>query len=264
MPPLDKSTASQFIKLMYIGDSGAGKTGSLVSLVEAGYRLRILDMDNGVTVLRSYIMEQCPNRIDQVEYETCRDNIIATNMGPTIRGVAKAYVKATKLLTKWTDETTPCEWGSDTILVIDSLATLSQAAFNWQKSLNPGAVGKAQLKWVGGAQESIETILAMLTSETFECNVIVISHVEYIDDGQGNIIRGQVDAIGKKLGPRIPKYFNTMVLATMIGSGSNIKREIATVPTNLIALKNPAPFRLDNSLPLETGLATLFEKLKEI
>ena len=42
MPPLSESTASHFVKLMYIGDSGTGKTGSLASLAAAGYKLRLV------------------------------------------------------------------------------------------------------------------------------------------------------------------------------------------------------------------------------
>lgn len=262
MAPLRDS--SPFIKIMYIGDSSTGKTGSLLSLVKAGYKLRILDMDNGTQILRNLINHECPELIDNVDVEPCRDNIVMSAQGPTIMGVAKGYIKATKLLTKWSDDTAPSEWGEDTILVIDSLGSLSQAAFWWRRSLDPGAVGKAQLKWTGGAQESVETVLAMLTSDSFECNVIVISHVQYIEDENGNIIKGQTDTIGKKLGPKVPKYFNSLILATLTGSGKNATRTIRTTPTNLIALKNPAPFKLDESLPLETGLATLFAELKEI
>src|SRR6185503_5608465 len=35
-------------KLMIVGPSGEGKTGALASLVCAGYKLRILDFDNGI------------------------------------------------------------------------------------------------------------------------------------------------------------------------------------------------------------------------
>ncbi len=261
MPPLSESTASRFVKLMYIGDSGTGKTGSLASLAAAGYKLRILDMDNGVPVLRNYINETSPSSIVNVEYETCRDNYQAQTGGPAIKGPPKAYIEATKLMNKWTDGTEPQSWGEDYIFVLVSLTGLGQAALEWAMALNRGA--KDGRQWYNAAQRSLEVILAMLTSETFECNVIVISHIQYSEDKDG-LQRGYATAIGKALGPYIPRFFNTMILAELSGTGKNAKRTIRTVPTNLIALKNPAPFRVDETFPLGTGMATLFEKLKEL
>lgn len=261
MVSLSEHKSSRFVKIMYIGDSGTGKTGSLASLVEAGYKLRILDLDNGVTVLREFIKESCPDKLGLVDYETCRDKYKSSPGGPIISGMPRAYVDATKLMTQWSDETIPSEWGEDTVFVLDSLSALGRAALAWAEGLNPSAKDRRQ--WYGTAQNSLENIIAMLTSDAFEANVIVISHVHYSEDRSG-IERGYANAIGKALGPRIPMYFNSMILAETSGMGKGAKRTIRTVPTNLITLKTPAPFKIDESLPLETGLATLFDKLKEI
>ncbi len=51
MPTLDAHESSRYAKLIYIGDSGTGKTGSLVSLLADGYKLKILDMDAGLDSL---------------------------------------------------------------------------------------------------------------------------------------------------------------------------------------------------------------------
>mgnify|MGYP001496439716 CR=1 FL=1 len=50
MTSLADHHASSLVKMLYIGDSGTGKTGSLVSLVDAGYKVHVLDMDNGLDV----------------------------------------------------------------------------------------------------------------------------------------------------------------------------------------------------------------------
>jgi len=261
MVALSENKSSKFVKLMYIGDSGTGKTGSLVSLVAAGYKLRILDMDNGVPVLRNYIQEQCPDNMHLVDYETCRNKYKMTDGGPIVSGAANAYIKATKLMTKWSDDTVPSEWGPDTVFVLDSLTGLGRSALEWARSMNMNARDGRQ--WYNTAQRSIETILALLTSDSFECNVIVISHIQYIEN-EDEPRRGFANSVGKALGPIIPSYFNTMICAEMTGIGKNATRSIRTVPNHLIALKNPAPFKLDEKLPLGTGLATLFENLKEI
>ena len=58
MVKLAEHTSGDATRILYLGNSGAGKTGSLVSLVEAGYNLRILDMDNGVGILKQFILNQ--------------------------------------------------------------------------------------------------------------------------------------------------------------------------------------------------------------
>jgi len=260
MPSLEDHSSSKFVKLLYIGDSGSGKTGSLTSLVAAGYKLRILDLDNGLDALRSHASQECPDKLKNVDFETRRDEYTSSNQGPVIMRPT-AYVESVKLLDEWTDETKPKEWGEDTIFVLDSLSALGAAAYAWADRQNPSAKDKRQIYHT--AQQSIVKILDALSSPNFECNVIVISHV-LLKDFQEGLVKGYVNSIGSAIGPTIPKFFNTLVLAESIGSGKNVKRCIKTMPTGIIDLKNPASFKIDAELPLETGMATLFEQLKEI
>lgn len=260
MASLSDHASSDFTKILYIGDSSTGKTGSLVSLVEAGYKLRILDMDNGLDSLKAYVKKQCPDKINNVDYETVRDKFKSSAAGPVIDGQPKAYVNAVKLMDKWSDESLPKDWGPETIFVLDSLTRLGDAALAWAKGMNPGA--KDGRQWYGVAQDSLENVLSLLTSDEFHANVIVISHVKIIERQDGTY-KGYVNAVGSALGPTIPTYFNTLVLAETSGSGVSARRKIKTVPTGMIDLKNPAPFAVLPELPLESGLATLFQTLKD-
>ncbi len=70
MPSLSKHQSNDFVKLLLLGDAKSGKTGSLVSLVEAGYKVRILDFDNLLDILAKLISEQCPEQIDNVEFRS--------------------------------------------------------------------------------------------------------------------------------------------------------------------------------------------------
>lgn len=259
MPKLSDHHSGKFTKLLYLGDSGTGKTGSLVSLMKAGYKLRVIDFDNGLDVLKEFGLKECPDKLANVDYETVRDKYKASPVGPVINGAPKALVDSLKLLNKWTDESVPAEWGPDHILVMDSLTGLGKAAFEWAKGMNPNS--KEPRQWYHQAQQAVDNVISLLTSEAFHANVIIIAHVQFVEQNDGSV-RGYANTIGKALGPMIPTYFNTMVLAKTQGSGANVKRTIATVPTALIDLKNPAPFKVDKELPLETGLATLFEKLR--
>jgi hypothetical protein len=259
MVKLSEHVANEFVKILYCGNSGTGKTGSLVSLVEAGYDLRVLDMDNGIKTLKSYIMKQCPDKIDLVDVETRRDRFKSTSAGVIVDGMPKAYVEATKLLTKWSDDSIPSEWGSNTIFVLDSLTALGDAAFEWAKAVSPGT--KDPRQWYGTAGESVEHIIALLTSPEFHAHVIVITHVRTYEIAEGLNIDIPT-SIGSALGRTLPRYFNNMVLALSSGSGDNVKRTISTVPTGVMDLKTEAPFTVPNKLPLSSGMIKLFEELK--
>lgn len=253
MPTLDQHQSSDFTKLIYIGDSGTGKTGSLVSLLAAGYHFRILDMDNGLDALVHFAREQCPAMLPNVTFETVRDKYVGTKAGPICRS-PKAFTKALEILTGWAEIEDP-----NSIFVLDSGSAFGRAAFEWAKGMNPAA--KDPRQWYFAAQSAFENTIALLTSEAFKQNVILISHVNYKEITEG-VHKGNVNAIGSALGPIIPRYFNTMILAETEGSGKNVKRRIKTMPTGTIDLKNPTPGKIENILPLETGMAEIFSKLK--
>jgi len=101
LPSLANHQSNQFTKLLLIGDAKSGKTGSLVSLVKAGYKLRILDFDNGLDALRHQIMAQCPDKIAAVDFVTLRDKLRASPLGNVPDGQPKAFINALNLLDRW-------------------------------------------------------------------------------------------------------------------------------------------------------------------
>jgi RecA/RadA recombinase len=164
------------------------------------------------------------------------------------------------LLMKWSDGSKPQDWGPDTIFVLDSLSALGRAAFEWAKGMNP--TSKDPRQWYGTGQKALEDVLSNLTDAAFNANVIVISHVQLQELPDGSV-KGYTNALGKAMGGVIPRYFNTLLLAERSGTGENARRKICTVPTGLVDLKTAAPFKLTKDYDLGTGLATIFEKLKE-
>lgn len=267
MAALTSEKLAEPVKLIYIGDSSVGKTGSLVSLVKAGYNIRMLDMDAGVGTLQSYVLKECPERIGQVDVISPRDEITvgATplyggKVGPKLAGPPKAFTEALSYLDKWDDGTNPADWGMETIFVLDSLSAYGKAAFNWAVGLNPAS--KDPRQWYFAAQKGVEDTLAALTDKSFRTHVIVISHVNYKEVFEG-VHKGYVNAIGSALGPIIPRYFNNLVLAESVGFGKNVKRTIKTMPTGVVDLKTQVAHTVSPELPLETGMATLFELIRK-
>jgi hypothetical protein len=264
MPNLSDHQSNDLTKLLLIGDAKSGKTGSLVSLVKAGYKLRILDMDNLLDILKYMVQRDCPEFLGNVEYRTLRDRRKATEGGSVIDGKPHAFIDAIKMLDRWkyddVDLGVPSQWGPDCILVIDSLSRLCDAAYDWRETLVPrGRSGDFDARAVyGDAQDAVEQLLATLTSSTFATNVIVIAHIQYMDLPDGTK-KGFPQGVGQKLSPKIPQYFPSVVFY----KNQNGKRTIQTNSSPLIDCSNPAPFAMEKEYSIETGLAQFFGVLRK-
>jgi hypothetical protein len=179
-------------------------------------------------------------------------------------GPPKAFIDGIKMLDRWkyddVDLGVPAEWGAECILVLDSLTFFADAAYDFREPLVPRSRdGKYDIRAVyKDAQDAVENTLALLTSESFRTNVIVISHIRYVDNPDGTK-KGYPTAVGSALSPTIPRYFNSVALAT---TGPGGKRTIQTAATAMIDLANPKPFEMAPSYPISTGLAEFFKVLR--
>lgn len=264
MPSLAKHQSASLTKLLLLGDSGSGKTGAMTSLVKAGFKLRILDFDNGLDSLYQFCLRECPDKLDNVETVALRDPRKASALGPLLAGGPKAFVRSLELLDRWKDGDTdfgsPATWGPDCILVIDSLSFMADAAMDWAEPLTPkGQGGKSDGRAVYGmAQRALEDVIGLLTNPAFGTNVIITAHIRYTDMPDGSK-KGQPNAAGQALGPIIPRYFNSVALCESKPGGT---RSIKTISTGLIDLKNPAPFKMAKEYDISTGLAEFFKTVR--
>lgn len=257
MPTADQHPSSEFSRLLLMGPSGTGKTGALLSLLEAGYEVSVLDMDNGLDWLVNKLRASHPQLLPKLSYQTFKDRIKMTAAGPQYVGIPNAYTKAIQALEKWDDGTVPSQWGAQRILVLDSLTFFGNAAYSWKDALNPNVKDKRQI--YGNAQDAVADILDAITSPEFRTNVIVLTHVrwKYFIDDEGNrtIIGGGPSSIGEALMDRIGTYFNTVGLCQQqLG-----KRTITFESTPHIDLKSSAINLPKGSLPIESALATFFK-----
>ena len=258
MTSLADHHSTSIVKLLLLGDSKVGKTTSLVSLIKAGYKLRILDFDNLLDNLVQAVESSCPSNIGNVEFRTLRDPIKASSVGAVIAGKPAAWVNAIRMLDNWkydeVDLGPPAEWDSDCILVIDSLSRLCDAAYDFHESMIPKSKSGGEYDGRAvyhNAQQDVEKVLAMLTSEQFRVNVIVICHGVYQDlpDKTTKIFP---QGVGQKLSPKIPSYFPNYVRYTM----KHGQRTMQLTSDNMISLA--ASRTLPDELPVESGLATFF------
>jgi hypothetical protein len=258
MPSLANASATKLVKALVLGESGAGKTGSLVSLVKAGYKLRVLDFDNKVAdgILPIKIREICPDLIGNVEFEPLRDDFKATPAGHILNGIPQAYIKALGLLDKWSDGTKPGEWGPEYFMVLDSLKFCAEAIYNWAKAMSPSV--KDPRQWFYTAQDGLGHLMSNLTSKAFNTNVLVLAHVGYQPRADG-AVKGLPTSIGRAFNPEIPTFFDNMILCRTEGTNTRL---VQTVATAMIDLKNPASAVMKATLPIETGLAEFVKTLR--
>ncbi len=285
MPSLSEHQSQSALKLLLIGNSGSGKSGALAPLAAVGYKLRILDVDNGLDVLYNIIKQHKPEALSNVVFETITNKVKGANGKVLPVGSPDAFPRALNLLTHWKvgkDEVRDpkgtvisprsadfydlgpiSNWGSDTILVIDSLTFLSQMALSYVLFLQ-GRIGQqAQIQDWGEAMRYIEDMLGLLYSDAIKCNVIINSHIVPIEMGDGSI-QSFPTALGNKLPPKVGRYFNTMLMCKSKGFGATKKQVIVTQSIPGLELKNPNPGIIPPEIEfsgITGGLATFFELL---
>lgn len=253
MPALEEHPSATSVKIVVAADSGAGKTGGLATLADAGYRLFILDFDNGVSTLRGYL--KTPEGKKNVFYIPLADSF---KLAGKVVGVAKAdaFNKAMLALGNGTDEwgiSMPklADWGPKDILIVDTYSSMGRAALAMVMQLDGKGMGKPELQHYGQAMDNLERFLGMITSESVKCSVILNTHMQPLE-GSTKIYP---EALGSKLGPKVGRYFDNMITISTAGG----RKQYCTQQDGMFACKTAVA--MDAKYPLETGLLAIFEKL---
>lgn len=275
MAALKDHQSASATKMLLLGNSGSGKTGALCSLAGAGYNLRILDLDNGLDIVKNILTdESAPYGKDassRVSFITLTEKMKMVANRP-VAVTANVWARAMNILSNWTDGEEKlgpvATWGPNDILVIDSLSLLGVAALNQILSLN-GRLGQPPWQSDSGlAQSLLENLLQMLCSTEIKCNVIVLCHItmlgDSVTDADGKTIndvgvrKGYPNALGRSLPRRVGQYFNSALMVQSSGTGTSVRRTILTTTNGTVDLKNTHPLRVKASYPQASGLADYF------
>lgn len=269
MPDLNSHPALDTVKLLYIGDSGSGKTGSLASLASK-YQLFIQDFDNGLDILLDPKVLP-PEHRKNVHYITLTDTMRDDGNGIMVCDNPTASQRGIKLFQDWKDGDKTfgpvSKWGKDCILIIDSGTFQGKAIMRYVQHIN-GKTGKrpSQPIW-GDAIDRQEGILQYLYSDAVKCHVIVTVHVREIDLNEKKMdtddpnyvpdTHGYPSFLGRNLPQQAGRYFNSLVQAKVQGT----RRVIRTKSEGNVMLKISMPSKIPTELPLETGMLELFTRL---
>lgn len=263
----------QPVKLIVAAHTGMGKSGLLASLVQAGYWLRVLDLDNGIDILRGYVTDPASPYV--LANPACGANLqsvvtLAENrktQGGKL-GIAKAEVwsKACGQLEKWDDGElhfgSITEWTTQDVLVIDSFTRLGEAAIRFVQAMNGRLNQHPWQSDYGEAQTLLKNFLEIITSPDVQCNVVLNCHIDTIEDQNTKVSQDWPRTLGKALAPVVGSYFNTLLTIRRTGTGANVKRVLCTVPSGTLGVKNTAPFRVKPEYDIAQGLAEYFAAVR--
>ena len=253
------------VNILLMGPSGTGKTFS-ISTIPEDFEVFTLFLEPGLeTLIGSYSDNGKPlppnlhwhylqpkvQGFDQLK--AAADNIgkfdlaALTKIKDIRRSQANQLLDVYTILNDFPDQRTgksfgPVDsWGSNRILVIDSLSALNRIAMDAVVGTKPV---KDMAEW-GIAQNQIMSLLHKLTSGC-NCHFILIAHVEREVDQVMGGVKLMVSSLGKAITSQIPQPFSDVILATREGDKFywDTANSLADVKTrNLpIASKLPATY----------------------
>jgi len=100
------------------------------------------------------------------------------------------------------------KWGTDRVLFVDGLSGLNMMSMNMVVGSKPV---KSLADW-GVAMDNLERLLQKLTMD-LQCHLVLVSHIERETDEVLGGIKVMASTLGRKLAPRIPRFFSDVILA---------------------------------------------------
>jgi hypothetical protein len=273
-------------RLLEIGYPKGGKTGSIAALLNAGFKVRMINLEaKNYVSLTNNIDPRARKNLDIV---TLTDKLRNTDQYIGTDGIPTAFNDAIKLLMEWKTKDAkgveyslgrPADWGDDTILVLDSLTALGEVAFRRaQKMMNKTPLNMTQQVWGLAVADQINFIKLMNSAER-NYHTVTLAHLQMVGpdsikkEDEANEVNADIkeqiaSLITTKLFPRavtrnastiIAKEFSSMVEAKKVVKNGKTMRVISTTAGEEMDLGFPV--KVPDNLPVETGLATLFEAL---
>ena len=105
-------------------------------------------------------------------------------------------------------------WSDDRVLVLDSLSGLSLIAMQCTVGFKPSP---HQGEW-GIAMNAVENLVFKLSSDC-KCYFVLTSHIEKEPDEITGMAKVTVSTLGRKLAPKIPRFFSEVIRSRKDGTG---------------------------------------------
>lgn len=290
-PPEGLWVPARRFKSILIGAPKTGKTGSIASLVNAGYRVILAAFDPGQDILLNSISPALRDNLIILPFEDRRGE----GSGKLTVGMVGEPVAFPKFVRFLNDgrarrsrdqggdvvDLGPSEsWGEDTFLVVDNLSSLSKSAF--ARLLHAQGLNKQTRRrrdWML-AQDEVDDILIQLASSFYRYHLVVLAHWtvqgprEWEDEDKkdpaktdyNNELRDREKdliptkqvpmSIGRALSRNLTQHFPSVIWAELDDSD---RRIFNLAPAKVRDSGVPVrPGVLPATLPIDTGLLDIF------
>jgi hypothetical protein len=290
-----QANESPLFRGLIAGYPGAGKTGALAALVNAGFKLRIIDFDGNPESVIQYTKPELRANIDYISFED-KLSLQGAVIAPV--GMPTAFPNAWRALDdwkypdpngevvdkaggRWTSLGASKDWGSDTIVVLDGITGISSASMAYARAaMNKTVMNTTRAVW-GVAANNVEQFLSRCTSMYNKHHFIAIAHLKPIgpegeQDGDSDFTKQLKEekaaliptklfptAVGRQLPQHIAGHFPIVIAAEVksIGNGK-VKRTLSALAREDQTTKLPvADLAGLGEQPIDTGLLAIFDAL---
>lgn len=218
------------VKEMLLGPTGTGKTTAIKTLIDASITPFCLFTEPSFEVLG----EVPPNKLhwkyippvtDSLDTILDKANKVSsmtfkalTEVYDANRGRDNKFIELVKSLNDFkcdrTEESFGAvkNWGTDKALVIDSLSGLGIMVMHMVVGSRPA---KNQADWML-SQDQLEGLINWCCT-SIRCHFILTAHAERETDEVMGGSQIMASTLGKKLAPKLPRYFSDVILAQRIG-----------------------------------------------
>lgn len=213
--------------IMVIGATGSGKTYAIRTFLDAGITPFVLATEPGIEKSLGDIPEDKLHwqyiAPAQVSFDTLISSAKKINtlsyealskMGDMNKRDFSQFIEVLTACNDFTCDRTGesfgnvQDWGTDRVLVLDSLSGLNIMAMDLVVGSKPT---KAMQDWMV-AQDNLERFLTTLVVST-KCHFVLTAHPEKETDETTGGITLMASTIGRKLAPRLPRFFDEVVHA---------------------------------------------------
>lgn len=244
----------QRMKLLVVGDSGAGKTALYGSLVNAGYKVGIIHVDGNADILKDpmIVKPECASNLSIQAFDT---------EDPS------SWDKIYSTLKNWPQWGAVEKWDENYILGVDSLSLASRVALGKvlqatkQKAIS-GFMGASSLSTddlkevYGGVKQIFFNLVSTCVSPKLKCHFIGTAHLRDVVKG-GQVVSRKLAFEGSALSADVPKKFGDIWELKLKLDG---RRVLLTHPDALVGRKCSAPSLIKKEE--EADLSILFNRLK--
>lgn len=282
---------SRRVSMLAVGYPGSGKTGMIAALLNAGYKVRMLDFEGNVDPILEYTDPKFLKNFDAVLLED-EMRMGAQHMEPV--GIPTAFNRALQLMNEWKykDATgkeinlgKSAEWGPDTVVLVDSMTGLGEACMRRAMKMMNVTGGQASIAVYNAAVADQTEFIKTVNKKGRRHHVIFLAHLAMIgpenpmssksEDQDVKELKMQIalekaeliptrlypKAVTKSMSTSIHKEFPVMVeVVRKAIAGNKTKRVIRTTSGTELDTKFPAK-NSEAEYPIDTGLATIFEHL---